>query len=269
MNFEFSKMHGAGNDFLLFDDRALSFPAADAAWLRRIMNRRTGVGSDGVLLIQPSARADFRMRFFNPDGGEADMCGNGARCIARRARELGAAPARMTIETAAGLVRAEALGDRVRLGMTEPRDWRMDRSLNAEGREWTYGFVNTGVPHAVVRVEGLDALDVERIGAAIRRHPDFQPAGTNADFIEIAGPARLRIRTFERGVESETLACGTGIVAAALVAARRGWVRPPVTVETRGHYELTVDFQAAGDEICDVTLEGPAEHVFHGTVAYP
>ncbi len=269
MNINFFKMHGAGNDFLLFDDRALSFPAADAAWLRRIMQRRTGVGSDGVLLIQPSSRADFRMRFFNPDGGEAEMCGNGARCVARLAHELGAAPARMTIETAAGLVRAEALGERVRLGMTDPRDWRMDRMLEAEGRRWAYGFVNTGVPHAVLRVEQLDDLDVERFGSAIRHHPDFQPAGANADFIEVAGPARLRIRTFERGVESETWACGTGIVAAALVAARAGWVRSPVAVVTRGGYELTVAFEGSGDHLCGVTLDGPAEHVFRGTIAYP
>ncbi len=269
MAIAFYKMHGAGNDFILVDDRAEKFPAGDAAWIRRISDRRTGIGCDGVLLIQRSASADFRMRFFNPDGSEADMCGNGARCAARLAHEIGAAPARMTIESGAGRLEAEALGERVRLHMTDPRDWRLGRALEADGQRWPYGFVNTGVPHAVMRVERLDAVDVERAGAAIRYHPDFAPAGTNADFIEIEDASRLRIRTYERGVESETLACGTGIVAAALVAARSGWVTAPVLVVTRGGYELTVEFERTGDTACNVVLDGPAAHVFQGTVAYP
>ena len=123
-------MHGAANDFVLVDDRAQKFPAAKKEWLAGIMARRTGVGSEGILLIQPSDKANIRMRFFNPDGGEADMCGNGARCLARLAHEIGAAPASMTIETPAGIVRAEVRGEQVLLHMTEPKDWRMNRTLN-------------------------------------------------------------------------------------------------------------------------------------------
>jgi len=175
----------------------------------------------------------------------------------------------MTIESGAGRLQAEALGGRVRLRMTDPRDWRLGRSLEADGRRWAYGFVNSGVPHAVLRVERLDDLDVERVGAAVRYHPDFRPAGANADFIETAGPSALRIRTYERGVESETLACGTGIVAAALVAARSGWVAPPVRVVTRGGFELTVEFELTGETACNVILDGPAARVFEGVLTYP
>lgn len=269
MKIAFYKMHGAGNDFILVDDRTVTFPTGDAPWIRRLCDRRTGVGSDGLMLIQPSRSADFRMRFFNPDGGEAEMCGNGARCIARLAHELGVAPARMTIETAAGPVQAEALGERVRLRMTDPRDWRLGRQLEVDGRRWTYDFVNTGVPHAVIRVEQLADLDVQRDGAAFRYHSDFAPAGTNADFIEITGPSRLNIRTYERGVESETLACGTGIVAAALVAARNGWASPPIRVVTRGGFDLSVEFHWCSDTAEDVILDGPAAHVFQGVLDYP
>ena len=269
MDIPFFKMHGAGNDFIVVDDRGRAFPMADTAWIRRIAERRTGIGCEGILLIQPSETAAFRMRFINPDGGEVEMCGNGARCIARLAADIGAAPPNLSIETIAGRLEATVRGDRVRLRMTDPQDWRLERTLELDGRTWPYGFVNSGVPHVVCRVERVDAVDVARTGSAIRRHPDFQPAGANANFIEITGPSALRIRTFERGVESETLACGTGIVAAALVAARAGWVQPPVRVVPRSGDALTVAFAADGDTICNVILDGPAVHVFRGTVAYP
>jgi diaminopimelate epimerase len=264
----FWKMHGAANDFIVVDDRALTFPAHDSAWLQAIMKRHTGVGSEGVLLIQPSHTADFRMRFFNPDGGEVDMCGNGARCIARLAHELEVAPARMTFETGAGVVGAEILGDQVRLTMTTPRDWRLDRRLHAAGRDLAYDFVNSGVPHAVVRVDDLPGLDVQTVGAAIRYHADFAPKGTNANFISVAGPDTVRLRTYERGVEAETPACGTGIVAAGLIAGRTGLVKPPVRVIPASGDILEVDFQLTADGAEHVTLFGPAAHVFRGELIY-
>jgi diaminopimelate epimerase len=261
-------MHGAANDFIVVDDRALTFPVQDAGWLQHIMRRHTGVGSEGVLLIQPSARADFRMRFFNPDGGEVDMCGNGARCIARLAHELGVAPARMTLETGAGVVGAEMLGERVRLTMTTPKDWRLDRRLRALDREWTYSFVNSGVPHAVLCVENLEALEVQALGAAIRYHADFAPQGTNANFISVSDANTIRLRTYERGVEAETPACGTGIVAAGLIAGRTGLVRPPVKVIPASGDTLEVDFQLTADGAEKVTLFGPAAHVYRGELVY-
>ena len=262
MAISFWKMHGAGNDFVLVDDRAGGFPADDTAFRAWLCDRRRGIGSDGLLLIQAAAAADFRMRFFNPDGSEADLCGNGARCIARLAHEIGAAPADMRIETRAGLVRAEILDlPLVRLHLPPPKDWRLDLSLEWKSQKLPLHFVNTGVPHAVSVVEDLAAVDVPVLGAFIRRHALFAPAGTNADFIQIAGPAALAIRTYERGVEGETLACGTGIAAAALVAEKLGLVRGPVQVKTAGGDFLEVS-------IFPLTLTGPAEHVFQGVADY-
>lgn len=268
MEIPFWKMHGASNDFILVDDRRQTFPASDRAWMASVMSRRTGVGSEGILLIQPSTKADFRMRFFNPDGGEAEMCGNGARCLARLAHEIGAAPASMSIETVAGIVRAEVRGDLVLLHMTEPRDWRMNRTLSAVGTTVSYSFVNSGVPHVVVEVPDLDAVDVQKLGAAIRYHKDFAPAGTNANFISVTGPDSLRVRTYERGVEAETLACGTGIVACGLVAGRLGRVRPPVKIAARSGDVLEVNYTATAGGATEVTLLGPAVHVFRGTLTY-
>ncbi|MCZ7592037.1 MAG: diaminopimelate epimerase [Kiritimatiellae bacterium] len=264
----FWKMHGAANDFLVIDDRERTFPANDEAWRRAVMARRTGVGSDGILLIQPSDAADFRMRFFNPDGGEVDMCGNGARCIARLAFELGIAQSTMRFETGAGIVRAEVSGEIVRLTMTEPHDWRLRRSLNIDGKTYAYDFVNSGVPHVVTVVDDLKTLDVDRIGRAIRYHADFAPKGTNANFVQITGPNSLSLRTYERGVEGETLACGTGIVAAGLLAGKTGRVQKPVQITPASGDVLTVDYQLTDDGATGVTLKGPAVHVFKGVLEY-
>lgn len=270
MDIPFYKMHGAANDFILIDDRGGGFPSADRDWRVRIAARRTGVGCEGILLIQPSTAADFRMRFFNPDGNEVDMCGNGARCIARLAHELGAAPASMTIETPAGLLRAEVRGEEVRLRMTDPRDWRMGDTLTAGGETRAYGFVNTGVPHVVLESDALDAEPVHALGRAIRYHADFAPEGANANFAAVTGPSSLRVRTYERGVEAETLACGTGMVASALVLARVGRITLPATVIPASGDRLIVDGCATGDGgYTDVTLTGPAVHVYRGTLTYP
>ena len=268
MNIPFWKMHGASNDFILVDDRARTFPAGDRNWIASLAQRRAGVGAEGLILIQPSEHANFRMRFFNPDGSEVEMCGNGARCVARLAHELGAAPQRMSIDTVAGRLEAEVSGDRVRLHMTTPADWRLGRTLVVDGQRLNYSFVNSGVPHAVIEVPELAAVDVVRLGRAIRHHPDFAPAGTNANFIAVTGPRALSIRTYERGVEDETLACGTGIVAAALIAGRNGRVESPVAVRAASGDVLTVEFQLTDDGAHHVILEGPAMHVFQGELQY-
>ena len=261
MSIDFWKMHGAGNDFILVDDRTLSFPVKDATFIRRFCDRRRGVGSEGLLLIQPSSIANLRMRFFNPDGSEVDMCGNGARCLARLAYEIGAATADMRIETAAGLLRAEVILPVVRLHLPPPCDWRLNLSVDWQGRQLPVHFVNSSVPHAISVVEDLTAVDVPALGAAIRHHALFAPAGTNADFIQITGPDSLAIRTFERGVEAETLACGTGIVGAALIADKLKLVQAPVRVTTAGGDRLEVNLHP-------LTLTGPAEHSFRGQFDY-
>lgn len=260
MKISFYKMHGAGNDFIVVDDRALRFPIADAAFIERICERRTGIGSDGILLLQPSEIADLKMRFINPDGNEVEMCGNGARCFARLAFDLGAAPEQMAIETVAGTIRAEILGDQVRLTLTDPVDWRM--GLDA-GLARLVDFVNTGVPHVVARVDDLENLDIQASGSQIRHHDLFAPDGTNANFIKVETDGTLSVRTYERGVEAETLACGTGATAVALVAERQGWVQLPVAVHCAGGYDLTIDSGAGG-----TTLSGGAATVFEGEVEY-
>ncbi|HHX97472.1 MAG TPA: diaminopimelate epimerase [Kiritimatiellia bacterium] len=261
MQLSFWKMHGAGNDFILLDDRQLSFPTDDSAGIARLCDRRRGIGSDGLLLIQPPTRPDasFRMRFFNPDGGEADLCGNGARCIARLAHEIGAAPADMQIETAAGLMRAVRLETGIRLFFPPPHDWRLNLEITAADTTWPLHFVNSGVPHAVLNVDDVATVNVAQLGPLIRHHALFAPAGTNVNFVQVTGTNSLAIRTFERGVEAETLACGTGMVAAALLATKLNWVQPPVTLTTAGGDQLIV-------ELDPLTLTGPAEHSFRGTI---
>lgn len=269
MKIPFWKMHGASNDFILVDDREETFPLADSAWLARIGSRRTGVGCEGVILIQPSPDADFRMRFFNPDGNEAEMCGNGARCVARLARDIGVAPNRMSFDTVAGRIGAELREDLVRIEMTEPTGWRMNQSLVVDGQAIAYHFVDSGVPHVVVPVPDVAAVDVGRIGPGIRYHADFSPRGANANFIQVTGPHDLAIRTYERGVEGETLACGTGIVAGALIAGRLETVAPPVRVLPASGDVIEVDFTLTDDGAGNVTMLGPAEYVFRGTLEYP
>lgn len=260
MKILFTKMHGAGNDFIVIDDREQSFPLDDVAFIQRITTRCTGVGSDGIILIQPSKSADLRMRFFNPDGSEVGLCGNGARCFARRAFQLGAAPKTMTIQTQSGVVHAKVLENQVRLILPDPTDFRLD--LNA-GIVWSVDFVYTGVEHAVVRVDDLDALDVPLLGRRLRHHELFAPRGTNANFMKVEADGTLSLRTYERGVEAETLACGTGAVAAALVAARHGWVDLPIAVHCAGGYDLTIDSNTDG-----TTLTGDAVCVFEGEINY-
>ena len=268
MKIKFWKMHGAQNDFALFDDRRGKFPAADREFIVHIASRHSGVGSEGVILIQRSATADFFMRFFNPDGGEADMCGNGARCAARLAFGLGAAGEKMTIETKAGTLKAQILRKGVRLWMTEPSGWKFKGQLELEGRSLTYDFVNTGVPHAVVRTGVLRDVDVCGTGAAVRRHRDFWPSGTNVNFAEVLPGGELSVRTYERGVEAETSACGTGVTACGLIAAKHGWVKFPVKVHVASGDILVVDGKLTADGVRLVTLTGPAEHVFEGIIEY-
>ena len=260
MKIPFTKMHGAGNDFIMIDDRERTFPLDDDLFIQRISARTTGVGCDGVILLQPSEIADFRMRFINPDGGEVDMCGNGARCIAQMAFGLGAAPARMTIETRAGAVHAEVLDDGVCLELTPPSDIELDLDL---GLDMKCDFISTGVPHAVVWVDDVQAVDLIKLGRQIRHHERFAPQGTNADFARVEPDGTLTVRTYERGVEAETLACGTGAAAVALVAARRGWIALPVAVHCASGCDLVID-SAEGN----TTLSGSAVNVFDGEIEY-
>jgi len=214
----FYKMHGGGNDFVLIDHRAGFIPEAEQpALARRLCHRQLGVGADGLILIEASRAANFRWRFYNADGSEPEMCGNGGRCAARFAVLLGIAPETLSFETLSGVIHAEVRGRRVKLALTGVGDFRLNQTIPLEEADVIGHFVRVGVPHLVVPVDDLEAAAVTEWGRLLRFHPMFQPAGTNVSFVRFTGPQNLSIRTYERGVEDETLACGTGSVAAALV----------------------------------------------------
>ncbi len=269
MNISFWKMHGAGNDFILLNDQRSEFPCSDTGLVRWLCARNTGIGSEGLIVIRPSTVANFRMLFFNPDGSSGEMCGNGARCAARLAHDLGLASARMMIETGAGLVRAGIEGDGVQLNLPPPCDWRMHQPLAVPGLQGLCHCVNTGVPHAVIETSALDSVNLQEIGSVIRHHSAFAPRGTNVNFMTVTGANALRLRTYERGVEAETPACGTGSVACALVAGRLGKVRPPVHVTCARGDVLEVGYRLSADGADGVTLLGPAVLVFKGQIELP
>ena len=262
----FTKMNGAGNDFILIDNRTGDVHL-DRSQIAHLCDRHRGIGADGILLLEKATNhADFRMRYFNADGGEAEMCGNGARCFARFAKKVAGAQEKISFETPAGVISAELVGDPVTLQMTEPTDLRLDIKFLVANENKTVHFINSGVPHVVIPVSRIDDVDVRREGSAIRYHKMFSPRGANVNFIEKRGPKKIAARTYERGVEDETLACGTGIVASALIFAAIEKVNGPISVTARGGDELQVGFEKSDDQLHNVTLTGPAEFVFEGTV---
>jgi diaminopimelate epimerase len=260
---EFWKMNGSGNDFILIDNREGQVAEEEMGHLvERICRRRESVGADGLIFVTKSEHHDFGWRYFNADGGEVEMCGNGGRCVARFAHLKGIAPQKMTFETLAGPVSAEVRGRVVKVLVPEPTGLEMDIHLSRQRGWLTADFINTGVPHVVVQVEDIPDYPVFEQGKAIRHHPMFSPEGTNANFMKLIGSDHLQIRTYERGVEDETLACGTGAIASALVASARGMVSSPVRVRTRGGEELRIYFRKEGDKFDKVWLEGSTSIVY-------
>jgi diaminopimelate epimerase len=262
----FMKMNGAGNDFVMIDNRLGDLRLASDQ-IAKICDRHRGVGADGVLVLERAANgADFRMRYYNADGGEAEMCGNGARCFARYAGRVAGPREKVSFETPAGVIGAELQGELVRLQMNEPKDMNLGITIPLPNQKIAAHFVNSGVPHVVVPVDDLEGANVRNLGAAIRRHELFAPKGANVNFLKERSPQQIAIRTYERGVEDETLACGTGVVASALIFAAIKNVDGPIGVLVRGGNELQVGFDKAGDQFRNVTLTGPADFVFEGTI---
>lgn len=262
----FTKMNGTGNDFLVIDNRNQQVPPEhQPEFTRRVCRRMFSAGADGVIFIEDSDRADFRWRFYNSDGSIPEMCGNGARCAARFAFRAGIAGERMSFETVAGIIEAEIRPDEeVRLRMTEPFDLREDFTIFVGGREHRAAFINTGVPHAVILVED-ENTPVKEWGREVRFHPMFEPEGTNANFVTIRGRNEILSRTYERGVEDETRACGTGAVASAVIASIKEKCASPVQVITSGGERLTIEFEIKeGGRVGEVFLTGPARIVYHG-----
>lgn len=262
---EFWKMSGSGNDFIIIDNRDHKVTDEEMPMLvKRCCRRRESVGADGVIFVNKSDQYDFAWRFYNADGGEAEMCGNGGRCVSRFAYLKGITGPDMTFETLAGPVTATVNGRMVKVLMPRPSGLLLDVDMELLPEWLSADFVNTGVPHIVVRVERLDNHPVVEQGRTLRYHERFAPEGTNANFIRITGPDSLEIRTYERGVEDETLACGTGSIAAALAACTRNLVKSPTRVRTRSGEILTITFEKDGEKIEKVWMEGNTTIVYQG-----
>ncbi len=263
----FYKMSGSGNDFILIDNRD---DIVDDRYLNQLVvgacRRKMSVGADGLLLVEKSSRADFKWRFYNSDGSRAEMCGNGARCASRFAFLTGITGPELSFETDVGLVTAEIINDRVKIGMTDPTDLRENGTLLVKGAKLSYDFINTGVPHVVISTEDVESMDVFELGCAVRYHEAFSPAGTNVNFVEPVGDNTIVVRTYERGVENETLACGTGCVAASLVMCLKHQWTSPVNVRTRSNVMLRVYYTYEEGGFTRIHLEGDARVIYHGVL---
>ena len=267
MLFEFTKMNGAGNDFILLDNRDGKI-LLTSGQVVRLCDRHRGIGADGVVILVPckSGKADWAWDFYNSDGSTGEMCGNGARCFGRFVQRKAGANGSFTFETEAGIITASFNGDRVTVNLTKPSDLRLNEKVELSIGTQTIHSLNTGVPHAVLYVPDADEAMVMSLGPEIRRHEHFSPRGTNVNFVQVLGPNHIRVRTFERGVEGETLACGTGVSACAMVSARVHKFAPPVKVQVQGGDTLEVSFADNGADFDDVRLTGPAEFMFVGRI---
>ncbi|QJW89362.1 diaminopimelate epimerase [Spirosoma taeanense] len=253
----FFKYQGTGNDFVLIDDRNGTFPITDQALVERLCHRRFGIGADGLILLQSDPEYDFRMVYFNADGAEGSMCGNGGRCIVRFAHDLGLFESETRFRAIDGEHVAVVCEDEIFLKMSD-----------VSGIEERAGmtFLNTGSPHVVRFVDELESLDVVAEGRAMRYDPVFHPGGTNVNFAQVIDDHTLFVRTYERGVEDETYSCGTGVTAVALVAHRQLNMPDPVFIQTLGG-NLRVSFNPQPDaHFNSIYLIGPARQVFAGTI---
>lgn len=261
----FFKICGCGNDFIIIDNRkGIVTDEGLSDFIKSICRRRMSVGADGLILIEDSEIADFKWQFYNSDGSPAEMCGNGARCAARFAYINDIAGSKLIFETQVGLIEAVVSGHRVNIKITDPSPLETDLVLALETRSTSYSRINTGVPHVVKFVENYDYLDVVELGRKIRYHKEFEPEGTNVNFTSIISEGVISNRTYERGVEDETLACGTGSVAAALVTARVMGMESPITVHTLSGEYLTVYFKEKDEKFFDIYLEGDARIIYKG-----
>lgn len=267
MILEFTKMNGAGNDFILLDNRSGNIRLSREQ-IVRLCDRHRGVGADGVILLVPSrtGQANWAWDFYNNDGSTGEMCGNGARCFARFVQRTVGLDRDFTFETGAGVITAGFNGERVTVNLTKPTELKLNQQVALSTGVAKIHSLNTGVPHAVLYVPDADQAMVMSPGPEIRRHPHFGPRGTNVNFVQVLGPNHIRVRTFERGVEGETLACGTGVSASAMISSRIHQFVSPVKVQVQGGDTLEVGFTTSGESFENVRLCGPAEFCFQGRV---
>ena len=270
-HFKFSKYQGAGNDFVLMDLSYFTPPSDLSELARRLCHRRLGIGADGLLVLLPSSIADYRMRVFNADGSEPAMCGNGIRCLFDFIQKHKKGASELSIETLFGVLKCRRVGEEIAVNLGSPSvtHWPIELSQGA-------AFVlDTGVPHAVLFVDALDSVSVAEEGRKVRLHPHFAPHGVNVNFVSVNPQGKVTVRTYERGVEGETLACGTGAAAAAFVAMKQRNLTPPICVLTRSvfegediHYSQHIRFLfprgASGEH--EIEMLGSAEEVFTGVI---
>lgn len=261
----FYKISGSGNDFIIIDNRNRVVDENDLQdFIAKVCRRKMSVGADGLILVEESESVDFKWRFFNSDGSTAEMCGNGARCAARFAYLNGISGTKVSFETEAGIVSAIVENDQVKIKMPDPINFKTDYNLELGNGSMQVSSVNTGVPHVVITVGDIDDVEVVKTGREIRFHDSYAPAGTNVNFICAGNDNAISIRTYERGVEDETLACGTGSVAAAIVMRYKSKGKSPVKVITRGGGYLYIYFEEDDGKFYDVFLEGDARVIYKG-----
>lgn len=267
----FTKMVASGNDFVVIERSKAQVQEKRLKQLAQFLcNRKFGIGADGLLFLGQSQKADIRMRIFNADGSEAQMCGNGARCTAYylRLKKLRRYTGKsITIETAAGIIKSLVNGNNVKIKLTDPKGINLDVPIIVNSRKIRVNFINTGVPHVVIFSQGLDKINVADIAPFIRYHKRFAPKGANVNFIEALDDNSFKIRTYERGVEDETLACGTGSVASALIFSLKNNIRDTISVHTKSGEVLKVYFNRDASCFSDVWLQGKAGIVFQGSIA--
>jgi len=262
-NIDFYKMSGSGNDFIIIDNRKRSVDEAGLMnFVANVCRRKMSVGADGLILIENADAVDFKWRFFNSDGSVAEMCGNGARCAARFAYMKGIAGTEMSFETEAGIIHAKVAKNQVKIKMPDPADLKTDYALELENSTLSVSSVNTGVPHVVVEADNIDDIEVVKLGREIRFHDVFDPAGTNVNFVCLQNDDIVAIRTYERGVEDETLACGTGAIACAIVISYKKKIKSPVKVMTRSGGYLYIYYKVKQDRFYDIFLEGDARIIY-------
>ncbi|MED5579578.1 MAG: diaminopimelate epimerase [Nitrospinota bacterium] len=264
-NIKFMKLSGSGNDFIFVENFDNEFKEESMAdFVKSVCRRGLSVGADGLMFIESSEKADFKWRFFNADGSEGEMCGNGGRCAIRFAKETGLIKKKGSFETMAGVLDASIDGNRVKVKMTKPHSFTQSTKIILRDEEVLLDSINTGVPHAILYTKNLDSVDVLNDGREIRRHSIYQPDGTNVNFVKVLDSNNITIRTYERGVEDETLACGTGAVASSLLAAARNLVESPVNVQVKSGESLMIHFEGNPEDTSDVYMEGDTRLVYTG-----
>lgn len=260
----FVKYVGCGNDFIIFDNRDLSFLIPKKKLIQHLCHRQYGIGADGIILLEKSQKYDFRMRIFNADGSEAEMCGNGIRCLVKYCHELFPAKKNFTIESMHKIHKTSVEEGEICIDMCISSDIKHTQILFDE-QQYDFNFINTGVPHAVYFNQKIDEVQLEKLGPYVRHHSAWGPSGSNVTLVQMINEKRCKIRTFERGVEGETFGCGTGATAAAIIAAQLHQLNGPLTVEMKGG-SLKIGFDRKDGFFSNLTMTGPAVCTFKGKV---